>query len=411
MVESGKIKLNTPVHLAIDPVLQRSWHTTLFDLFDRQPNIKRVTYEMLLGHTGGIQDYPGTLQLQVEAGVEFGPKELIDMTDKQLMCANLPCRKLYSSIGYVLLGLAMTQLTGAATWADWDQFAVIPAARRHLYNATTFPKLGKCTLYGNIAHQYAQEVLPSAEIPGKTYYNFYDVSDDSCLNGWAMGNIAASGLNLAMFFRDLYAPPPGQELISASLAAQMTAPGNVGPLTNNGFCGLVGVPEYNCDRAPPKCAALLAPLHGGSDCCQCSKPPPGTAPSANGWPGCSRACLTTFTDSTLTKPQNVECYGVIACPGICSAAVDEARCPYKYGLGMFLMDQFREFVVPGSGDPNDALYWGHGGIDYGSGSAGICGYNYKYRFGFCVNYNSYTGQLTPHPWLAHLCSVDSSGSH
>ena len=164
-----------------------------------------------------------------------------------------------------------------------------------------------------------------------------------------------------MFFRDLYSPPPGQELISASLAAQMTAPGNVGPLTNNGFCGLVGVPEYNCDRAPPKCAALLAPLHGGSDCCQCSKPP----------------------------------------PGICSAAVDEARCPYKYGLGMFLMDQFREFVVPGSGDPNDAMYWGHGGIDYGSGSAGICGYNYKYRFGFCVNYNSYTGQLTPHPWLAH----------
>ena len=80
------------------------------------------------------------------------------------------------------------------------------------YNATAFPKLGKCSLYGDIAHQYSQEVLQSAQIPGKTYYNFVDVSDDSCLNGWAMGNIAASGLNLAMFFRDLYAPLPGEEL-------------------------------------------------------------------------------------------------------------------------------------------------------------------------------------------------------
>ena len=47
MVESGKINLNTPVHLAIDPVLQRSWHTTLFDLFDQQPNIKRVRCQYL----------------------------------------------------------------------------------------------------------------------------------------------------------------------------------------------------------------------------------------------------------------------------------------------------------------------------------------------------------------------------
>jgi CubicO group peptidase (beta-lactamase class C family) len=132
MVERGKIELSTPVHTLIDPVLQRSWHTTLFELWDRQPGINSITFEMLLGHTGGIQDYPPGLQTAVEAGQEFGPKELMDMTDKALMCVTPPCRKLYSSIGYVMLGLAMVQLSGAATWTEWDQFAIIPATRRSL---------------------------------------------------------------------------------------------------------------------------------------------------------------------------------------------------------------------------------------------------------------------------------------
>jgi hypothetical protein len=257
------------------------------------------------------------------------------------------------------------------------------------YNATAFPKLGKCTLYGDIARQYSQEILPSADTPGKTYYNFIDVSDDSCLNGWAMGNIAASGLNLAMFFRDLYAPPPGQELLSAALAEQMTDPKNLAPLSNNWACGLTGVPDYNCDKPPPQCATLLSPLHGGSDCCECSKPPANA--SLSGWVGCTSGCLSTFTDGTFAKPKNVECYGVIQCPGVCSAAVDHERCTSKYGLGMFLMDQYEKIAVPGTGNPDDAMYWGHGGVDYGSGSAGICGFNYRYKFGVCINYNSYTG--------------------
>jgi hypothetical protein len=233
--------------------------------------------------------------------------------------------------------------------------------------------------------------LASGETPGKTYYNFVDVSDDSCLNGWAMGNIAASGLNLAMFFRDLYAPPPGQELVSATLAELMTDPRNIAPLTNTWACGLTGVPDYNCGSPPPQCVPLLAPLNGGSDCCECSSPPTDVVPSGNGWPGCSAGCLATFTDGSLTKPKNIECYGVIQCPGVCTGAEVQARCNTKYGLGMFLMDQYKALAVPGTGNPDDAMYWGHGGVDYGSGSAGICGYNYRYKFGVCINYNSYTG--------------------
>jgi hypothetical protein len=78
----------------------------------------------------------------------------------------------------------------------------------------------------------------------------------------------------------------------------------------------------------------------------------------------------------------------VGCPAVCPT---DTHCKLKYGLGMFVMDQYVKVAVPGTGEAADALYYGHGGQDYGSGSAGICGFNIRYRFGFCVNYNSYVG--------------------
>ena len=44
-----------------------------------------------------------------------------------------------------------------------------------------------------------------------------------------MGNIAASAMNLAMFFRDLFAPPTaGHELVKPETAHKMVE--NIGPL-------------------------------------------------------------------------------------------------------------------------------------------------------------------------------------
>ena len=60
-------------------------------------------------------------------------------------------------------------------------------------------------------------------------FAFIDLYDYSCLNGWAMGNIAASAMNLAMFFRDLFAPPTaGHELVKPETAHKMVE--NIGPL-------------------------------------------------------------------------------------------------------------------------------------------------------------------------------------
>ena len=301
LVQSGAVALTTPAWTVVDPALQKGWNTTMLTLWDNSPLMRTITIADLLGHTSGINEYPATLQAAVEAGGEFGPIELIDMTDKATLCPRTPCPKYYSSINYVLLGLAMVHLTGAATWTEWDQLSVIPAARRSAYNATAFPKLGKCEAYGDIAHQYAFFTLPSGVTPGEVMYNYVDISGTSCLNGWAMGNIAASGMNLAMFFRDLFAPPnTAAQLLRPDLAAQMVSPTELGGLTNSWACPAMTAP-YNCSSPPPQCAGILARLNGGRDCCSCSNVP-ATGLDPSGWAGCSKGCLAfvldTFHDQT-----------------------------------------------------------------------------------------------------------------
>ena len=186
MVDQGKVELTTPAYTVVDPGLQklgggaRLDDLTMSALWGHNPQMSRITLADLMGHSSGIHEYPGSLEPRTLSGEEFGPLDLIDMTDKSLLCSEVPCQRAYSSINYVLLGLAMVHLTGAATWTDWDQLSVIPQERRHLYNATTFLKMGKCAEYGNVAHQYANFLTAN---PQKNEYLWYDISDRSCLNG------------------------------------------------------------------------------------------------------------------------------------------------------------------------------------------------------------------------------------
>lgn len=120
-------------------------------------------------------------------------------------------------------------------------------------------------------------------------------------------------------------------------------------------------------------------------CCGCRDPPPNITQPGIPWPGCPEKCFMTFAPPGSAA---AACFGAIGCTSVCQ--IDE-HCDLDYGLGMFSMDQYVKTVVPGTGDPSDAVYFGHGGQDYASGSGGICGFNPKYKFGFCVNYNSYSG--------------------
>ena len=50
---------------------------------------------------------------------------------------------------------------------------------------------------------------------------FYDLIDYSCLNGWATGNVASSGKDLAQFYRDLFGAPIGQSLLLPAYVDEM----------------------------------------------------------------------------------------------------------------------------------------------------------------------------------------------
>ena len=47
----------------------------------------------------------------------------------------------------------------------------------------------------------------------------------------------------------------------------------------------------------------------------------------------------------------------------------------RYGLATYRCGEFEKIVVPGTGQPEGALMYGHPGSDYGSSCSPVCGYN------------------------------------
>lgn len=95
----------------------------------------------------------------------------------------VPCPPYYSSINYILLGLIAQHLARRSAWEDFDQLGVIPRARQHLYDQTSFPKLGPCAQYP-VSHQYATADTPASSGSGPAPSSlFWDMIQSSCLNG------------------------------------------------------------------------------------------------------------------------------------------------------------------------------------------------------------------------------------
>ena len=116
----------------------------------------------------------------------------------------------------------MQALQGLPQWRSWDQKTVIPASERPLYNETLFMKGGRCRDHPSVASQYGTRL---EVVDGYTTMveAVFDYRSYSCLNGWSMGNVAASGHDFAMFFRDLFAPSSAvrQQLVKPETAAAM----------------------------------------------------------------------------------------------------------------------------------------------------------------------------------------------
>lgn len=106
---------------------------------------------------------------------------------------------------------------------DLDQRDVIPQQlwRAGRYAHTSFLKLGRCSQYPHVAHQWAQ--APDTRRPSAYNVTFLDLHDTSCLNGWTMGNIATTAEDLARFFYDVHVlAPTGSGFVNASSLAAMT---------------------------------------------------------------------------------------------------------------------------------------------------------------------------------------------
>ena len=92
----------------------------------------------------------------------------------------------------------------------------------------------------SVSHQYSAEMLwrPNLETAD---FAFIDLYDYSCLNGWAMGNIAASARDLSMFFRDLFSPTPhapgAKPMLSPQSRNLMTDPKKMRMLSNSWWAG------------------------------------------------------------------------------------------------------------------------------------------------------------------------------
>jgi hypothetical protein len=125
------------------------------------------------------------------------------------------------------VGLVLAQHANpdAPSWLTYDQSSVLPAALREKSTAF-FALRGPCKQYAGrgMVHQYAPVFSWNIFPPGPTVRGFRDFWDDSCLNGWTCGNMAARPLDLASFFWHLLHRGPENTapiLSPASLAAML----------------------------------------------------------------------------------------------------------------------------------------------------------------------------------------------
>ena len=224
--EWGKLSLDDPAQTWVDPVLTRLWGNTLVGLWGANASV--VTVRDLLGHTSGFADYDDEELEKLTllfSGDDVDPLTYLrSAASKGYVCPTRTCAA-YSGANYVLLGLVVLELQGDPQWQDLDQLAVVPPRLRNnaaprRYPQTSFLRLGRCSQYQHIAHQYATNPIVHP-VPKVVEWN--DLEDASCLNGWTMGNIASTARDLAAFFYDMVTlAPTGSGFVNSSTLALMT---------------------------------------------------------------------------------------------------------------------------------------------------------------------------------------------
>lgn len=223
LAANGIVDLDAPAAPLVDAMLPGN--DTLVGYYG--PRAANITLRHLLGMRSGVQDYDdGLFRAKVlgNASFDYEPSAIVADANHSLLCDPGTCGA-YSSVGYILAGLAVARAAGAETWRGLDQKAAAVGGGAAAFADTIFPQDGSCAEYGTI-RQYA----PYVDAKNRRY-GLYDIADDSCLNGWTCGNVATSARDLAAFWFSLRAG----EIVDGASLEEMFA---FKPLTTGWSVGL-----------------------------------------------------------------------------------------------------------------------------------------------------------------------------
>mmetsp|Transcript_95 Transcript_95/g.258 ORF Transcript_95/g.258 Transcript_95/m.258 type:complete len:439 (-) Transcript_95:49-1365(-) len=202
LVEQGKVSLEDPITMHIEPVLKHmSAGLSLEQRFGSA--IRNVQVIHLLHMTSGIADYDGVSYTDdqfANRSKAFSPLEIIFKYTPPDLIFEPGTRQEYCSTNYVMLGLVLLRFHHSESWAwqSYNQLTVLPDAIRQQFNESRFAISGPCDDFSPV-HGYMESY-------GHTGLPPQDVSNVSCLGGWTAGNYVGSVRDVAHFTYELYSP-------------------------------------------------------------------------------------------------------------------------------------------------------------------------------------------------------------
>lgn len=189
LVESGKIKLETPVVKILSSDVLKDLFT--FNGFDYS---EKVTVEHLLSHRSGIADYFESMdkndkslleEIQKNPDKFWTPKEILEFTRLNKKAIAKPDEKyFYSDTGYILLGLIIEKITNKSFEKNLQEKIFTPLGMKNSYMYLRSEPIDKSKL----------AALSTMMLGEKNVTNYKSVSAD-----WAGGGIISTTQDLLLF--------------------------------------------------------------------------------------------------------------------------------------------------------------------------------------------------------------------
>jgi CubicO group peptidase (beta-lactamase class C family) len=242
----GKLSLDDKAFKYMQPAFQSATGQSLVDAFPSALyNIEDVTIRELLSMRASLNDYNELAYQAQHPHDDIGPVETVQRYGISQPIGGLPLGScgVYSSFGFVLLGLVLNGESGLA-WDKYDQ-----NVWRDSFPEIDFALHGPCSQYTDIQGE-CDDCADNGATP----------SGMSCTGGYTCGNMVATAEEVARFSRALFSgellgSKTTQEMLTYHKLGPEGATGGVDPglcsntFGNDGLYGL-GVEAHNNPDLP-----------------------------------------------------------------------------------------------------------------------------------------------------------------